>query len=149
MNLKISVLLVLGVQVFVMFAICRQCLHICQVSSLCLITVLPSIAPFSFGDTAVNAGKIVQQNCLVMDGDEPLKITWTLNGGDASNSTGISVFKLGSRTSILTIESVRSYHTGNYTCTASNSAGSASFTAVLTVNGIHPSVYQPSLYVVC
>jgi hypothetical protein len=118
-----------------------------QVISLCLVTVLPSIAPFSFGDTAVNAGKIVQQNCLVTDGDEPLKITWLLNGGDASNSIGVTVFKLGSRTSILTIESVRSYHTGNYTCTAANSAGSSSFTAVLVVNGIHLSVYQLLLHV--
>lgn len=113
-----------------------------------MITVLPSIAPFSFGDTAVNAGKIVQQNCLVMDGDEPLKIIWILNGVAASNSTGISVFKLGSRTSILTIESVRSYHTGNYTCTATNSAGSSSFTAVLAVNGIHILVYRQSLHVI-
>lgn len=109
-------------------------------SSLYLVSVLPSIAPFSFGDTAVNAGKIVQQNCLVTDGDEPLKITWLLNGGHASNSTGVTVFKLGSRTSILTIESVHSYHAGNYTCTATNSAGSSSFTAVLAVNGIRLSV---------
>lgn len=122
-------------------------LQVWQGSSLCLVTVLPSIAPFSFGDTAVNAGKIVQQNCLVTDGDEPLKITWLLNGGDASNSTGVTVFKLGSRTSILTIESVRSYHAGNYTCTATNSAGSSSFTAVLAVNGIRLSVYQSLLHV--
>jgi hypothetical protein len=56
---------------------------------------------------------------------------------------------LGSRTSILTIESVRAHHTGNYTCTATNFAGSSSFTASLIVNGTHLSVCQPSRCVVC
>ena len=112
------------------------------------IPVVPSIAPFSFGDAAVNAGKIVQQNCLVTDGDEPLNITWTLNGGDASASTGINVFKLGSRTSILTIESVRAYHAGSYTCTASNSAGNSSYTARLAVNGIRLKQLSLSIKVV-
>jgi hypothetical protein len=37
----------------------------------------------------------------------------------------------------LTIESVRSYHSGNYTCMAANSAGNASFTAHLAVNGTY------------
>jgi hypothetical protein len=99
------------------------------------ISVVPSIAPFSFGEKAVNAGQIVQQNCIVLTGDDPLSISWTFNGADASSSAGIYVLKIGSRTSILTIESVRSYHGGNYTCMAVNSAGSASFTAHLAVNG--------------
>jgi hypothetical protein len=49
---------------------------------------------------------------------------------------GIYVLKIGSKTSILTIESVRAYHGGNYTCTATNSAGLSQFTAYLAVNGI-------------
>lgn len=99
------------------------------------ISVVPSIAPFSFGENAVNAGQIVQQNCVVLTGDDPLSISWTFNGADASSSAGVYVLKIGSRTSILTIESVRSYHGGNYTCMAENSAGNASFTAHLAVNG--------------
>jgi len=100
------------------------------------ISVVPSITPFSFGESAVNAGQIVQQNCVVLTGDDPLSISWTFNGADASSSAGIYVLKIGSRTSILTIESVRSYHSGNYTCLAANSAGSTNFTAHLAVNGI-------------
>lgn len=100
------------------------------------ISVVPSITPFSFGESAVNAGQIVQQNCVVLTGDDPLSVSWTFNGADASSSAGIYVLKIGSRTSILTIESVRSYHSGNYTCLAANSAGSANFTAHLAVNGI-------------
>jgi len=98
--------------------------------------VSPSIAPFTFGEKAVNAGQLVQQNCAVTEGDEPLNITWTLNGVNASTALGIYVLKIGSKTSILTIESVRAYHGGNYTCTATNLAGSTHFTAYLAVNGI-------------
>lgn len=83
----------------------------------------------------MNAGQIVQQNCVVLTGDDPLSISWSFNGADASSSAGIYVLKIGSRTSILTIESVRSYHSGNYTCTATNSAGRVNLTAHLAVNG--------------
>lgn len=100
------------------------------------VIVSPSMSPFTFGEKAVNAGQLVQQNCAVTEGDEPLHITWTLNGVNASNTLGIYVLKIGSRTSILTIESVRAYHGGNYTCTATNLAGSTHFTAYLAVNGI-------------
>lgn len=84
----------------------------------------------------MNAGQLVQQHCAVTEGDEPLHITWTLNGVNASTTLGIYVLKIGSRTSILTIESVRAYHGGNYTCTATNLAGSTHYTAYLAVNGI-------------
>lgn len=100
------------------------------------VLVTPSISPFTFSKNAVNAGELVQQNCAVTKGDEPLNITWTLNGVDASSVSGIYVLKIGSKTSILTIESVRAYHGGNYTCTAMNSAGLSQFTAHLAVNGI-------------
>lgn len=104
------------------------------------VLVTPSISPFTFGKNAVNAGELVQQNCAVTKGDEPLNITWTLNGADASSVSGIYVLKIGSKTSILTIESVGAYHGGNYTCTATNAAGLSQFTAHLAVNGTAVSV---------
>jgi hypothetical protein len=63
-----------------------------------------------------------------------------LNGADASSVSGIYVLKIGSKTSVLTIESVRAYHGGNYTCTATNAAGSSQYTAHLAVNGSAVSV---------
>lgn len=105
------------------------------------VLVTPSISPFTFGKNAVNAGELVQQNCAVTKGDEPLNITWTLNGANASSVSGIYVLKIGSKTSILTIESVRAYHGGNYTCTATNAAGLSQFTAHLAVNGIAINVW--------
>jgi len=104
------------------------------------VLVIPSISPFTFGKNAANAGELVQQSCAVTKGDEPLNITWTLNGANASSVSGIYVLKIGARTSILTIESVRAYHGGNYTCTATNAAGLSQFTAYLAVNGIAISV---------
>ena len=87
----------------------------------------------------------MQQQCVVTKGDEPLNITWSLNGEDASTVSGVHVLKFGSRTSILAIESVRAYHGGNYTCNATNAAGSIHFTAQLAVNGIMLQIYSYSL----
>nr|CAD7199658.1 unnamed protein product [Timema douglasi] len=99
-----------------------------------IVNVVPSITPFTFGEQAVNAGTLVQQSCVVSQGDEPLTISWVLGDRNASEVPGVSVFNLGKRTSILTIETVRYFHWGTYTCVAINSAGVASQASVLTVN---------------
>lgn len=49
---------------------------------------------------------------------------------------GISTTKLGDRSSVLTIANAMAAHSGNYTCVATNAAGSASYTAAVHVNGI-------------
>lgn len=99
------------------------------------ILVSPSIAPFSFGDKSWNAGDFIQQTCAVTKGDVPLTFLWQLNGMDVSETSGIDTHKVGSRTSLLTIESVKSEHRGNYTCIVKNAVGQEIFTAVLEVNG--------------
>lgn len=48
---------------------------------------------------------------------------------------GISISKMDSRSTVLTIESVKSTHAGNYTCVGKNSAGVTNHTAKLTING--------------
>lgn len=48
---------------------------------------------------------------------------------------GIMTNKIGDRTSLLTISSAMAAHSGNYTCTASNVAGTTSYTATINVNG--------------
>lgn len=79
---------------------------------------------------------MVQQQCVVAEGDLPLTISWLLNGAVILNRPEIMVLKMGSRTSIISIESVQEYHRGNYTCVASNGSGTSRFTASLSVNGI-------------
>lgn len=59
---------------------------------------------------------------------------------------GITTTKIGDRSSILTIVSVMAAHSGNYTCTAQNVAGTVSYTSAVHVNGTDMSVLSPSLF---
>jgi hypothetical protein len=82
----------------------------------------------------------------VSKGDKPLKITWNFHGEELSSHMGITTTKIGDRSSILTIVSVMAAHSGNYTCTAQNVAGTVSYTSAVHVNGTDMSVLSPSLF---
>lgn len=109
------------------------------------IAVGPQLAPFVFGDEAANAGEMATVQCAVIKGDLPVKIVWSLNGrpidvgrvsGDHSyDIPDIVVTRSSKRISTLTIDSVAARHAGEYSCTATNAAGSATHTSVLSVNG--------------
>ena len=90
--------------------------------------------PLTFGAEILNEGQFASVVCIVAQGDEPLAITWSLQGEVVSSEPGLST-TLGGRTSMLTIQSVGYRHSGKYTCTASNSAGSKSESVELKVNG--------------
>jgi hypothetical protein len=100
-----------------------------------IISVLPQILPFSFGEESVNAGDTSAVTCVVIKGDSPVTISWLFNGSEVDQSLGVTIFKAGSRASSLSIEFVRAHHSGGYMCVARNAAGSANCTAVLHVNG--------------
>ena len=97
--------------------------------------VPPQLVPLTFGRDIVDAGDFAQLSCITMKGDEPLTISWTFHGLGISTDLGIITTPLGSRGSILVINSVSHDHSGNYTCTAKNHAGTIADTAVLKVNG--------------
>ena len=66
----------------------------------------------------------------------PISISWSLQGDQASVSDSrISTSQAGHRASFLSINSVSHRHTGVYTCTASNNAGTSTFSTELKVNG--------------
>lgn len=74
--------------------------------------------------------------CVVTKGDFPLEITWTFDGHPIQSYHGdVIVSDTGKRVKQLTIESVAARHAGEYTCVASNAAGSVSHSAILDVNG--------------
>ena len=73
--------------------------------------------------------------CVVMRGDEPVSITWSLKGDVISSDPVLSTTLLGTRTSMLTISAVNHRHSGTYTCRATNPAGSVIYSASLVVNG--------------
>lgn len=72
---------------------------------------------------------------MVTKGDAPINITWQLNGKPVRNVPGITVTKIGHKSSSLSIDLVASIHSGTYTCSATNEAGHANFSSELAVNG--------------
>lgn len=72
---------------------------------------------------------------MVTKGDVPLNITWYLNGKDASKIQGVTVTKIGHKSSTVSIDSVSFIHTGVYTCYVRNLAGAANYSTELVVNG--------------
>lgn len=70
------------------------------------------------------------------EGDLPIDISWYLNHRSIVEYGGITSSKVGKRNLVLNIESVAAEHSGNFTCSARNKAGSVSFTTDLKVYGI-------------
>lgn len=104
-------------------------------------TVLPQINPFTFGEEPANAGDTVGLQCMVVKGDAPVNISWTLNGKSVTETPGISVMKSGPKVSSLSVDSVAAVHRGTYTCFAQNIAGHSNHSAILSVNGITVTNY--------
>ena len=98
--------------------------------------------PFTFGKPIFNEGEYVLISCIVSSGDLPLTITWSLQGvavnslNNGVGETGIFTNPAGPRANSLSIASVDYKHSGEYTCTARNTAGNASYSATLKVKGI-------------
>lgn len=97
--------------------------------------VLPQIVPFDFGEESINEMDMVSASCTVNKGDVPVDVSWLKNGGRVYTNDGIVVAKMSQRMSVLSIESVRARHAGNYTCVATNNAGVTKHWAILRVNG--------------
>ena len=102
-----------------------------------LISVPPVIAPFSFSpnDEALNEGAYASLMCNIQYGDMPVSITWSVKGDVVSSEPGITTALLGSRASVLSIDSIGYRHSGVYTCIAKNKAGTTSYSSELKVNG--------------
>lgn len=75
--------------------------------------------------------------CQIMEGDLPITFRWERNGKPVSNNValGTVVRRIDEFSSSLIIDQVTSVHTGNYTCIATNVAGSEMYVVPLTVNG--------------
>ena len=102
----------------------------------------PKIVPFSFGSTVVDSGEFAQLTCVVSKGDTPITVTWSLKGQELNSGPSITTTMLGRRASMLVISSVDYSHVGEYTCRATNPAGSVTHSANLRVNGKHRSAQE-------
>lgn len=96
--------------------------------------VSPKITPFTFGQPK-HFGAMVSVQCILGEGDLPVKIQWKFNENLIESDYGIMISALGARVSNMMIESVEGRHAGNYTCSAQNRAGIKSFTAELEIIG--------------
>lgn len=95
------------------------------------------------------AGESVQLNCHVSKGDLPIDIKWHFHGFENTSShLGIMTTKMTSRTSFLSIAAANAGHSGNYTCVATNSAGSANHSTALNVHGQFKLLIKSSYCVV-
>lgn len=72
--------------------------------------------------------------CHVSKGDAPLDVYWEFNGQALASELG-SFTKVGGRSSLLMLPAVTGAHSGNYTCTAKNHAGTTSYTTILKIIG--------------
>lgn len=91
---------------------------------------------FSFGEDPFEEGQSTSVQCMVSSGDLPINIEWLFNGNAISTVMNMSTIKISQRGIALNIDAVSAKHIGNYTCIGRNSAGSASYTAHLFVNGL-------------
>ncbi|KAJ8918532.1 hypothetical protein NQ315_013036, partial [Exocentrus adspersus] len=74
------------------------------------VNVPPQIAPFDFGEDAVNSGDMVNVFCTVNKGDLPIGIKWTCNGKLIDNMQGITITRTSKRITQLSIDSVQDFH---------------------------------------
>ncbi|KAK5637805.1 hypothetical protein RI129_000012, partial [Pyrocoelia pectoralis] len=84
------------------------------------INVPPKIIPINPMTDILREGMRAAITCQIMEGDLPITFRWERNGNTISNN--------------VVEEKVSSTHSGNYTCVASNIAGSEKYIVPLTVN---------------
>lgn len=101
--------------------------------------------PFQFGEESFNTGDSTGVSCMIVKGDLPINIKWTLDDQPLVNGeNGISIAKISPKSSVLNIASVGKEHRGVFKCIAENLAGTTEYASELSVNGIssHPhSIY--------
>lgn len=90
---------------------------------------------FNFGEEIINVFDMVSVSCTANKGDLPIDLQWIFNGEKLVSNEGLSISRTGHRITTLSIESVQDEHRGNYTCLATNDAGTYRHSAELSVNG--------------
>jgi len=89
----------------------------------------------------VNLDDSVAVTCIIIKGDTPLNIWWSLFDPELgfernlTTNDGVVITRTNQKMSMLAIEAVKARHRGNYTCHAHNRAGVAEYSAHLATNG--------------
>lgn len=116
-------------------------------------TVPPRLAPIIFtGGT--RAGQRAQAICSLDEGDQPITMQWLKDGIQLLESdNNLHISKVNDFTSMLVINRTVEEHSGNYTCSASNSARTATTSTRLSISGMiytysHKNIAQNKQYCV-
>lgn len=78
----------------------------------------------------------------------PIGLTFYHNEIPVIDDNGITITK-SAKIAMLSIESLRAEHRGNYTCKASNRAGQVQFSAELNINGYYIIVFKTKIFMEC
>lgn len=114
------------------------------------ITVLPKISPFTSGSDAFFPGDYFSLQCSIIHGDLPISIYWKFNDHIIESNNDVTITKSGSRSSVLTIESIKDYSAGDYNCFGKNAAGVANYSVALIVNGSNIKIcFRLTVYIFC
>ncbi|XP_075730364.1 cell adhesion molecule Dscam1-like [Rhipicephalus microplus] len=97
-------------------------------------TEAPKVLPFSFPKEH-RVGDALAVTCVASRGSQPLAFVWLKNGSPVTPGHKAAPKMLTESISALAMSSVDADDIGNYTCRATNSAGSDSYTAELVVAG--------------
>ncbi|XP_022236187.1 Down syndrome cell adhesion molecule-like protein 1 homolog [Limulus polyphemus] len=123
----------------------RRTLHIVLITHFnVLVTyglVPVKIQPFSLPQI-IEEGKTIQITCGIEEGDDPIEFSWFKNGKVLQSKEQWTIHTIG-RLSVFIINNVNTKHIGNYTCIATNPAGTDSFSSELKVRGSPRWIHEP------
>ena len=108
-------------------------------------SVPPIIEPFAFQD-GLTEGMRTRTVCGVSNGDPPMLISWLKDDEPLAAHLDVNISTLDSFSSLLSISSLESKHSGNFTCVAKNPAAEVRFSAQLLVKGKLLDSYSRELY---
>ncbi|XP_054706600.1 cell adhesion molecule DSCAML1-like [Uloborus diversus] len=107
------------------------------------VLVRPVIDPFTFPQS-LQQGQRYSVLCTVTQGDPPVRMQWIKDGAhsfiagsshaSSSVAEGVRALAVTPYSLTLVFESLSPEHRGNYTCMASNAAGSVSHTATMVIH---------------
>ncbi|KAG8187488.1 hypothetical protein JTE90_027213 [Oedothorax gibbosus] len=98
------------------------------------VRVRPVIEPFNL-PPSVQMGQRLSITCTVSKGDPPISIKWLRDADSLSRgSADVKVHNLADYSSTLLFDPVRPEHRANYTCVASNEAGSERHSAAMVIH---------------
>lgn len=107
------------------------------------VIVPPKIMPIQSMANMLREGMRAAISCQILEGDLPVSFRWERNGKQILGTGNEIIRRLDEYSTQFVIEKILSDHSGNYTCIASNVAGTEKFTVPLTVNVPPKWVIEP------